>query len=93
MHGTEQRLAALFARSSTPALIGGLLGLEEMPPSPERNWSRAKTIEELERRFPGAAATVEVAFEKAELELVEGRGDGEVDYVAVLLAAIPAGEF
>lgn len=88
----QQRLAAVFAKSSTSALIGGLRILEATPASPEHRMVRAWTIEELERRFPEAAASVEAAFEAAELELIEGRGNGDVDYVAVLVAAIPANQ-
>lgn len=84
----EQRLANLFARTSDAALVTSLRTLDAMPPSREIRWSRAKTIEELERRFPAAAQAVEDAFYAAEKQSEAGN-DVEVDYVAVLLAAIP----
>lgn len=89
---TEAKLAALFARSSTPALVTSLLTLDAAKSSPERNWARAKTIGELERRFPEAAAAVEQAFDAAETDIEQG-GTGDVDYVAVLVAAIPLDQF
>lgn len=85
-----QRLTSLFGRTSTPALITSLVTLEASPTSPERSWARAKTIEELERRFPAAAQVVAEAFEMAEQKLLDGGECEDVDYVAVLLAAIEA---
>ncbi|MCW6008695.1 hypothetical protein K1W54_29735 [Micromonospora sp. CPCC 205371] len=87
----EQRLTSLFARSTTAALVDSLRTLDATPPSPERNWARAKTIEELERRYPAAAQAVEDAFYAAEFQIENGV-DVPVDYVAVLIAAIPAEE-
>jgi hypothetical protein len=60
-----------------------------MPRSREINWSRAKTIEELERRFPAAAQAVVDAFDETERQIDAGINVPDVDYVAVLLAAIP----
>ena len=80
------KLAALFARTSTPALVTALLTLDKTADTPELRWSRAKTIGELERRFPDASAAVERAFDEAEGQ----EPYAEVDYVAVLIAAIPA---
>lgn len=87
----EQRLTSLFARSTTATLVDSLCTLDAMPRSKEINWSRAKTIEELERRFPAAAQAVEDAFYAAEVQ-IEAGNDVEVDYVATLIAAIPAEE-
>jgi hypothetical protein len=81
MTSNEQRLTELFARVSTQELVASLRTLDAQPPSPERNWSRAKTIEELERRFPAAAAIVGAAF--------DADNDDPIDYVALLLSAIP----
>ncbi len=90
MTSTAQKLTALFAKSSTPTLVTSLLTLDAMPAAPEHSWARAKTIEELERRFPAASQSVEDAFEKAEARIIAGEEDvPEVDYVAVLVAAIP----
>lgn len=89
--GTAARLAALFARTSTPALVTSLRTLDATATTAERRWARAKTIEELERRYPTASAAVEAAFEAAELRIEAGE-DVEVDYAAVLIAAIPASE-
>lgn len=89
----QERLTALFSHSSTPTLVTSLRTLDAQPPSRERNWARAKTIEELERRFPAASRAVEDAFDETEQRIVAGEpGVAEVDYVAVLLAAIPVEE-
>ncbi len=80
MTNTDDRLAALFSRATTPALIQSLRTLDGQTPSPERNQARAWIIGELERRHPAAEAAVAAAFEA---------DNGPVDYVAVLLAAIP----
>jgi hypothetical protein len=42
----------------------------------------------LERRHPAASTAVEKAFEETDAAFVAGN-DADVDYVAVLLAAIP----
>jgi hypothetical protein len=89
MTATAQKLAALFAKSSTPTLVTSLLALDAMPAAPEHSWARAKTIEELERRFPAAAEAVEAVFEEAENRIIAGEDVPDVDYVAVLIAAIP----
>lgn len=85
MTTTAQKLTALFARSSTPALTGALVMLEAAASlTAEERWARAQTIKELEARFPAAEAAVTAAFDAAE------ESGAEVDYVAVLLANIPA---
>lgn len=94
MTATAQRLTNLFARTSTPALIAALLALDTDTSetiTAENRWARAKTIEELERRYPVAADAVEAAFDAADARIEAGE-DIEVDYVAVLVAAIPGDE-
>lgn len=80
------RLVSLMARTPTPALITALRTLEATARTPEISMVRAWTITELETRFPAASDVVEAAFEVAE----ESDPPAEVDYVAVLLAAIAA---
>lgn len=68
------RKAALFAKTTTPALIGALLILEAQTTlTGEERWVRAQTIEELERRFPEASAAVEAAFDADEKLVEQGR--------------------
>jgi hypothetical protein len=89
---TADRLRAIFAKSSTATLIESLCHLEEVTkrkPTRETVLSRSWTISELERRFPEAEAAVERAFDENEARIAAGEDPDEVDYVAVLLAAIP----
>lgn len=86
----KARLAAVLARTGTPALVTALVALEAQPSSVERNMARAWTIDELERRFPAASAAVQDAFETAERAEAAGGAYVEVDYVTVLIANIPA---
>lgn len=85
----DQRLAAAFAKTPSRELVKALLTLDEQPSSQENNWARAKTIDELERRFPTAAKAVEDAYYQDEILVEAGVDAAEVDYVAVLIAAIP----
>lgn len=85
------RLTNLFARTTTPALVLSLRTLDATVTTPERRWARAKTIEELERRYPAASAAVEAAFDAAETRIEAGE-DVQVDYAAVLIAAIAESE-
>ncbi len=88
---TAAKLTALFARSSTRTLVESLRTLDATPRTPDHSWARAKPIAELDRRYPAASTAVEAAFEAAELRTEAGE-DVEVDYVAVLIAAIPENE-
>lgn len=93
MNATQQaRLKALFAKTTTPALIGALQILEGKREAGKLDqfelMSRAWTIEELETRFPAASHAVEDAFMESETALMAGGSYTEVDYVAVLLANI-----
>lgn len=93
----DDRKAALFALTATPTLITSLLAVEadktpfdpkNPEPTQERNMVRAWTIEELERRHPAAAQTVEDVFDAA---YDAETGDWtEVDYVKVLVNAVLA---
>jgi hypothetical protein len=86
-----EKMQALLAKTPTRVLVESLPLLEAQERSPERNLVRGMTIEELERRYPQAAAAVESAYDAAEEQFEAGEG-GEVDYVAVLVAAIPSEE-
>lgn len=86
------RAAALLARTPTATLVTSLRMLAATPhPDAEHRMVHAWTIEELERRYPAASAAVEAAFDADEVKLAAGIDTPGVDYVAVLLAAIPAG--
>lgn len=83
----EQRRKALFARTPDRTLVDSLRTLAATPPAEvtaETRLVHAWTIDEIERRFPAAAEAVGAAFEAAEAT------GADVDYVAVLLANIPA---
>jgi hypothetical protein len=88
----KARMAALFARTTTPTLITSLLTLATIGErsSAEERWVHAQIISELERRHPTADAAVEAAFLAAETEMERTGEYVEVDYVGVLLAAIEA---
>jgi hypothetical protein len=85
-----ERLAALFARTTTDTLITSLRALTALgqDASGEERWARAKTIEELERRYPAAGEAVGAAYLAAEIEMQRDGKVVEVDYVEVLLDAI-----
>lgn len=94
MATTDPRVLAKMNGIATPMLVQTLRiadaqTTEEIAkhvPNPELRQARAWMIQELERRFPAASDAVQAAFDAAEL----AGGDDEVDYVAVLLANIPA---
>lgn len=77
---TLAQLDIQFADAATKAKHTGDYGTVQA-----LNMVRSWTIEALELRYPAASQAVEAAFDNA-------ADDEEVDYVAVLLAAIPAGE-
>lgn len=80
--------AELFARTSTAQLAIALRTLDrEASLTSDEKWARAQIIDELEGRYPAAAAAVEAAFDGAEALISQGH-DVTVDYVAVLLANI-----
>ncbi len=86
----DERLTALFNRTTSPTLITSLLTLAAVGEraSAEERWMHAKIITELERRYPTASDAVEAAFLAAELEMERTGEYVEVDYVGVLVAAI-----
>jgi hypothetical protein len=87
------KAAALVAAQSTDSLVGALLILEAKGElTAEERLVRAWTIEGLETRYPAAAAAVEAAFDAAETVVMNDPEAAypDVDYVAVLLAHIPA---
>lgn len=87
------RRQSLFAKTTTAAMVLALRTLDAITePTEEQSMARAWTIEELERRYPEASAAVEKAFDDAaitEAACAPNPTIVEVDYVAVLLAAIP----
>lgn len=86
----KDRLVARTAEIPTPALISALRLLEATAPrTPETILVRVTMIEELERRYPAAAAAVLAAFEAEDAAFERGEEVPSVDYVAVLTANIP----
>lgn len=86
------RLQAVFARASTATLIESLRHLEDITtrkPTRETLLSRSWTISELERRFPEAEEAVTRAYEANADQIAAGGDPDEVDYVTILIAAIP----
>jgi hypothetical protein len=81
-----EKLRSLIAETPTAALVTSLLAIEAGERTPEGMLVRGMTLGELEQRFPQAAEAVETAYDAAD-------EDDEVDYVAVLLAALPAGAY
>jgi len=87
---------AEYMNGKSDALLIGALRLVDAKPAPDEyeRMTRAALIEELENRHPDASAAVEAAFDSAELRAMEAADFGhpaeDVDYVAVLLANIPA---
>lgn len=82
-------MAALRAKTSTPALIIAGRALEAEAPSPTRNLMLSQTIEELEQRYPDAAAAVTVAYDEADRKMIETSEFVDVSAIEVLAANIP----
>lgn len=83
---------ALCAKTSTLALLLAGRALEAEQPSPTRNLMLARTIEELERRYPDASAAVDKAYAEADREMIETGEYVDVSTVKVLTANIPLGD-
>lgn len=83
---------AQYMTGKSDALLIGALRLVDAKPNPDEyeRMTRAALIEELENRHPDASAAVEIAFDSAQLALMETGVEPDVDYVAVLLANISA---
>lgn len=88
MHATEAEARAKLAATPTKTLAESLRLVAD-PKLPEERMVRAWIIDTLENRYPDASAAVELAFDSAQLALMETGVEPEVDYVAVLLGAIP----
>lgn len=84
------KLADIFAKGTDSVLIESLLTIETQPRTQERALVRAWLIEELEHRHPAASDAVERAFEDSVNAVTDGQPEPEVDYVAVLVAAVLA---
>lgn len=80
---------ALCAKTSTAALLISGRALEAEAPSPVRNLMLARTTEELERRYPDAAAAVTVAYDEADRKMIETEEFVDVSTIEVLAANIP----
>jgi hypothetical protein len=84
----ETEARAKLAKTPTANLVD-MLRVVADPKLPEERMVRAWIIDALENRYPNASAAVELAFDSAQLALMETGVEPEVDYVAVLLGAIP----
>lgn len=74
----------------TPQLVEALVAVDKAPPSTENSLVRHWLIEEVERRFPDASDAVGAAFDAADALEQATEKSVPVDYVAVLVANIPA---
>lgn len=83
------QMDALTARTPTLALVLAGRALEAEAPSPVRNLALARTIEELERRYPDASAAVDKAYAEADRKMVETGEFVDVSTIEVLHANIP----
>lgn len=88
MHQSLIEARAKLAEQPTPVLLSCLVEVADPQDESER-MIRAWIIDALENRYPDASAAVEIAFDSAQLALMETGVEPEVDYVAVLLANIP----
>lgn len=80
----------LTTAQPTATLITSLRAIAD-PQTPEERMVRAWIIDELEERHPAASDAVSTAFEASEARIMAGEENvPEVDYVVVLLGAIPA---
>jgi hypothetical protein len=83
---------ALTAAQPTATLVTSLRAIVD-PKTPEERMVHAWIIDALEERYPAAGAAVEKAFDEAEQKAIMSgelaHPAEDVDYVAVLLAAIP----
>jgi hypothetical protein len=91
MHASETKARAKLAATSTALLTDSLRRVTD-PKTPEERMVRAWIIDTLEDRYPDASAAVETAFDSAELRAMESADYPveNVDYVAILINAIPA---
>lgn len=87
---TDHRLNTLFAMAPTRELAEALRMLADQPVTSETAQAHAWLIDELERRYPSASDAVGDAFLAAELHAKETGVAEELDYVEVLIGAIPA---
>jgi hypothetical protein len=87
----RKQARAKTAAQSTATLVTALRAIEAAgAKTTEEIMVRAWIMDTLEERYPDASAAVEIAFDSAQLTLMETGVEPEVDYVAVLLANIPA---
>lgn len=84
------RAKARVATYPTPQLVTVLTMIDAKPSSPENSLIRHWLIDEVERRFPAASDAVGAAFEAADAQEQATGKTVAVDYVAVLIANIPA---
>jgi hypothetical protein len=78
---------ALVAQQPTHALTAGLAALAT-PRDEAETLARAWIIDALEERYPLASAAVQSVFDANEAAMIAGEEPAEVDYAAVLLAAV-----
>lgn len=88
----KARAAKLVGSLSTEQLITSLTPLDDDykagTAGPEARMIRSWIIAELEQRFPAASDAVDKVFYEDALRVERGEDGPEIDYVAVLLAAI-----
>lgn len=86
------QLREIYRSASTATLIESVRHLEQAvntKPTPELRLTRSWVITELERRYPEASDAVDRAFEEDEIRVAAGADPTEIDYVGILIAAIP----
>jgi hypothetical protein len=91
MHASEAKARAKTAAQPTATLVTALRAIEAAGAKTAGEiMVRAWIMDALEERYPDASAAVELALDSAQLALMETGVEPDVDYVAVLLANIPA---
>lgn len=86
------KLSARIAETPTAALVAALAELESQAATQETRLVRAGILTILEQRYPEAEAAIVAAFEADEKLIEQGIDGPEIDYVAVVVAAIPAAD-
>jgi hypothetical protein len=86
------QLRTIYGSASSATLIETLRhldGIANTKPTSEILMSRSWVISELERRFPEADEAVARAYEEDAVKVAAGADPTDIDYVNILIAAIP----
>jgi hypothetical protein len=86
------QLRMIYGSASTATLIETLRHLDSAAntkPTPEILLSRSWVITELERRFPEADEAIARAYEEDAVRVAAGADPTDIDYINILIAAIP----